>query len=180
MYWSLFGLVIRVSLNVKKLSEFCSVQSETPYLVQKDSWKLGRLLKGINQNQSCFEIVIRYLIKIIQNNSDRPILTPAGMPIAHSSFCHIYIFGSQPNPKSVDPESQYHFLIFSDTLLVIFLLTIYSLNTLSLSSSAIFWLYNGVYFSFIQVFHGLIIPWPLEGQKLTTLLHSFHLIVAVK
>ena len=59
------------------------------------------------------------------------------------------------------------FFIFSDTLLVIFLLTIYSLNTLSLSSSAIFWLYNGVYFSFIQVFHGLIIPWPIEGQKLT-------------
>ena len=99
------------------------------------------------------------------------------LPIAHFAT---YIFGSQPNPKSVDPESRYHFLIFSDTLLVIFLLTIYSLNTLSLSSSAIFWLYNGVYFSFIQVFHGLIIPWPLEGQKLTTLLHSFHLIVAVK
>ena len=64
--------------------------------------------------------------------------------------------------------------IFSDTLLVVFLLTIYSLNTLSLSSSTIFWLYNGVYFSFIQVFHGLILPWQIEWQKVNHL-HSFDL-----
>ena len=29
----------------------------------------------------------------------------------------------------------------------------------NLSPNAIFWMYNSVYFSFIQIFHGLLVPW---------------------
>ena len=54
------------------------------------------------------------------------------------------------------------FLTFSDTLLVLFLITIYG-ERLSLSTN--FWLYNGVSFLFVQVFHGIIIPWQIEGQN---------------
>ena len=32
---------------------------------------------------------------------------------------------------------------------------------------AIFWMYHGVYFSFIEVFHGLVVPWQREKQKLS-------------
>ena len=31
----------------------------------------------------------------------------------------------------------------------------------NLSPNAIFWMYNSVYFSFIQIFHGLLVPWML-------------------
>ena len=49
---------------------------------------------------------------------------------------------------------------------VILFLTIYCMNTPNLSPVAIFWIYNGVYFTFIQVFHGLVVPWQQEEQKL--------------
>ena len=29
----------------------------------------------------------------------------------------------------------------------------------NISPNAIFWMYNSVYFSFIQIFHGLLVPW---------------------
>ena len=31
----------------------------------------------------------------------------------------------------------------------------------------VFWLYQGSYFSFIEVFHGLVIPWQIDLQKVT-------------
>ena len=40
-----------------------------------------------------------------------------------------------------------------------FLMTIYIVNTTVLSPSTIFWMYNIVYFLYIDVFHGLMIPW---------------------
>ena len=43
--------------------------------------------------------------------------------------------------------------------LTLFLFTIYVINTSVLSPSAIFWLYNIVYFTFYEIFHGLVIPW---------------------
>ena len=43
--------------------------------------------------------------------------------------------------------------------LTLFLFTIYVINTTILSPSAIFWLYNIVYFTFYEIFHGLVIPW---------------------
>ena len=57
-------------------------------------------------------------------------------------------------------------------LMVMVPLTIYSLKMGTEEQPTehrelVFWLYQGSYFSFIEVFHGLVIPWQIELQKVT-------------
>ena len=57
-------------------------------------------------------------------------------------------------------------------LMVMVPLTIYSLKMGTEEQPTehrefVFWLYQGSYFSFIEVFHGLVIPWQIDLQKVT-------------
>ena len=62
-------------------------------------------------------------------------------------------------------ENSRYLMTWSLFSLTLFLFTIFIVNTSVLSPSVIFWLYNIVYFTFYDIFHGLVIPWKKGWQN---------------
>ena len=62
-------------------------------------------------------------------------------------------------------ENSRYLMTWSLFSFILFLFTIFIVNTSVLSPSVIFWLYNIVYFTFYDIFHGLVIPWKKGWQN---------------
>ena len=62
-------------------------------------------------------------------------------------------------------ENSRYLMAWSLFSITLFLFTIYTINTTTLSPSTIFWVYNIAYFTFYEIFHGLVIPWQKGGNR---------------